>query len=173
MIFRINLKLRLIVLLKSLFYKLNKKDTSKLNHFFLKRTNKKYCNFTSYGRVGLIFLLDYFKKKFPKKNHLIIPSYYLPEMVNIVYAKNFNVSFCDVQLDTFEIDLSHIKKLINKNTVGVILPNIFRSFKKQNEILSFLKKNKILSLEDCAISLIILKLVGVKIYSGQIRFLYL
>jgi len=41
MIFRINLKLRLIVLLKSLFYKLNKKDTSKLNHFFLKRTNKK------------------------------------------------------------------------------------------------------------------------------------
>ena len=96
MIFRINLKLRLIVLLKSLFYKLNKKDTSKLNHFFLKRTNKKYCNFTSYGRVGLIFLLDYFKKKFPKKNHLIIPSYYLPEMVNIVYAKNFNVSFCDV-----------------------------------------------------------------------------
>ena len=87
MIFRINLKLRFIVLLKSLFYKLNKKDTSKLNHFFLKRTNKKYCNFTSYGRVGLIFLLDYFKKKYPKKKHLIIPSYYLPEMVNIVYAK--------------------------------------------------------------------------------------
>ena len=72
MIFRINLKLRLIVLIKSLFYKLDEKHTSKLNRFFLKRTNKKYCNFTSYGRVGLIFLLYYFKKKFPKKNHLIV-----------------------------------------------------------------------------------------------------
>ena len=168
MIFRINLKLRLIVLFKSLFYKLNEKQTSKLNHFFLKRTNKKYCDFTSYGRVGLIFLLDYFKKRFPKKNHLIVPSYYLPEMVNIVYAKNFNVSFCDVRLDTFEIDLSHIKKLINKNTIGVILPNIFRSFKKQNEILNFLKKKKILTIEDCAISFDNFKINrGKKIYSGQ------
>ena len=73
-----------------------------------------------------------------------------------------------MQLDTFEIDLSHIKKLINKNTVGVILPNIFRSFKKQNEILSFLKKNKILSIEDCAISFDNFKISrGKKIYSGQ------
>ena len=109
MIFRINLNLKLSVLLKSLFFKISNKQIKKINQLFLKKTNKKFCNFTSYGRVGIIFLLDYFKK-ITQKNHLVVPSYYLPEMVNIFYAKNFKISFCDVKLDTFEIDLLKIKK---------------------------------------------------------------
>ncbi len=160
--------MKLSVLLKSLFFKISNKQIKKINQLFLKKTNKKFCNFTSYGRVGIIFLLDYFKKKLPKKNHLVVPSYYLPEMVNIFYAKNFKISFCDVKLDTFEIDLLKIKKLINKNTVGVILPNIFRSYKKYNEISNFLRKKKIFIIEDCAIAFdnfIINK--GKKIYLGQ------
>lgn len=168
MIFRINLNLKLLDLVKSFFFKISSKQINQLNQFFLKKTNKKFCNFTSYGRVGIIFLLDYFKKRFPQKNHLVVPSYYLPEMVNIFYAKNFKISFCDVQLDTFEIDLLKIKKLVNKNTAGVVLPNIFRSHKKYNEILNFLKKKKIFIIEDCAIAFdnfIINK--GKKIYLGQ------
>lgn len=94
-------------------------------------------------------MLDYFKIKFPKKNHLVIPSYYLPEMINIAYAKKFNISFCDVRFETFEIDLLHIKNLINDNTVAVILPNIFRSYKKQDEIYKFLKKKNIFNRRLC------------------------
>ena len=91
MIFRINLNLKLLDLVKSFFFKISSKQINQLNQFFLKKTNKKFCNFTSYGRVGIIFLLDYFKKRFPQKNHLVVPSYYLPEMVNIFYAKNFKI----------------------------------------------------------------------------------
>jgi len=152
MIFRINLRLNLVVLFKSIITKLSTIQNEQLKQFFLKKTNKKFCNYTSYGRVGFVFLLDYFKIKFPKKNHIVVPSYYLPEMINIAYVKKFNISFCDVRFETFEIDLLHIKNLINDNTVAVILPNIFRSYKKQDEIYKFLKKNNIFSIEDCAIS---------------------
>ena len=168
MIFRINLRLNLIVLFKSIITKLSTIQTKQLKQFFLKKTNKKFCNYTSYGRVGFVFLLDYFKIKFPKKNHIVVPSYYLPEMINIAYVKKFNISFCDVRFETFEIDLLHIKNLINDNTVAVILPNIFRSYKKQDEIYKFLKKKKIFSIEDCAISFdnFIIKKKK-KIYLGQ------
>ena len=89
-------------------------------------------------------------------------------MVNIVYAKNFSISYCDVRQDTFELDLLNIKKLIKKNTIGVILPNIFRSNIKQNEISKFLKKKKIFTIEDCAISFDNFKIdKGKKVYSGQ------
>ena len=115
MIFRINLRLNLIVLFKSIITKLSTIQTKQLKQFFLKKTNKKFCNYTSYGRVGFVFLLDYFKIKFPKKNHIVVPSYYLPEMINIAYVKKFNISFCDVRFETFEIDLLHIKNLINDN----------------------------------------------------------
>lgn len=168
MIFRINLNLSIIDLFKSFLFRTRKKHKSLLNKFFLKKIHKNFCNYTSYGRVGLIYLLDYFKKRYPKKNHLIVPSYYLPEMVNIVYAKNFSISYCDVRQDTFEVDLLNIKKKIKKNTIGVILPNIFRSNKKQNEISKFLKKKKIFTIEDCAISFDNFKInKGKKLYLGQ------
>ena len=108
--FRINIYLSVLVFIKSIFFSYSlKKD--KLSKDILKNSSKKkHVLFTSLCRVSFMLILMFLKKKFPKKNEIIMTAYNLPEMINVARNLKYKIVFCDIDYNTGFINLKDIKK---------------------------------------------------------------
>ena len=60
------------------------------------------------------------------------------------------VVFCDTDLDTFNIDVSQIERIITDRTVGIIPVHLYGQAAEMAPILFLAKKYKLWVLEDCA-----------------------
>jgi len=56
--------------------------------------------------------------------------------------------FCDVDLDTYHISMSSVRKMVSEKTKALIFPHLFGSMMQTNELVSFCKENNILLIED-------------------------
>ena len=79
----------------------------------------------------------YLKKKFKKKNEIIILSYNLKEMINIPSKLKLKVIFCDMDLKNGSMKLDDLKRKTTRNTLCVVLTNIFTSYKSSVEVKNF------------------------------------
>ncbi len=166
-LFRIYIYLTVFNFLKGLFSSTVKDQ--KISKIIEKISKKKYFISTSQLRVGFIILLKYLKKKKAKRKEIILLPFNLPEMVNIVKILKFNVKFSKINLDTGEPDFGNLKTLINKNTLAIVLTNIFTSPSLLFKVKELCKKKNIYLIEDNAIyfdNYFIKK--KIKTYSGSI-----
>ena len=110
-IFRINLFLKfkdfLISLFKILVFNTNQ---NKIKNILKKNSKKNYAELTSQCRVGLILILDFFKKTTPHKNEIVFSSYNLPAMINIAKQLNFKIVFCPIIINDGSFNLKMLKK---------------------------------------------------------------
>ena len=131
-----------------------RKDLDKKKNFIIntisKQSKKKYSFLFSQCRIGFLFILKFIKKK-NKKKEIIFCSYNLPEMVNIANNLNLKVKFCDLEYRTGSVDLKELKKQISKQTLAIVLTNMFNSYKSSIEIKKIAKRSKITLIEDNAI----------------------
>ena len=72
-------------------------------------------------------------------------------MVNIANNLNLKVKFCDLEYRTGSVDLKELKKQISKQTLAIVLTNMFNSYKSSVEIKKIAKRSKITLIEDNAI----------------------
>ena len=141
-IFRIKIYLTILTFLKSIFF--NKINFHKIDRILLSQTKKKYLVYTSQLRSSFLLVLMYLKKKFKKKNEVIILSYNLKEMINIVSKLELKVIFCDMDLKNGSMKLDDLKRKTTRNTLCVVLTNIFTSYKSSVEVKNFCKKKTLL-----------------------------
>ena len=150
--FRINLFLRfkdfLASLVKILFLRT---DQKKIDDILKKNSRKKHSVLISQCRVGLILILNFFKKKKPNKNEIIFSSYNLPAMINVAKQLKFKIIFSQIKITDGSFDLKRLEKKINKNTLAVVLTNMFNSQKESIQLKKLCNKKKILLIEDNAI----------------------
>ena len=73
------------------------------------QSKKKEVILTSQLRVGFILVLKYLKKKYPKKNQIILNSYNLAEMVNICKNLKLQIIFPNLNSNLFISD-KNLKK---------------------------------------------------------------
>ena len=150
--FRINLYLKFIYFIIGIVFFKNKKEVDfSINKHLKKISNKKKIVLTSQGRIGLLLVLQYLKKKYPKKNEIIFTSYNLPEIVNIAKNLGFKINFNDINYETGFVSINEIKKKINKKTNAIILTNMFNHYQNSLELKKIANKNKISLIEDNAI----------------------
>lgn len=149
--FRINIYLSVLVFIKSIFFSYSlKKD--KLSKDILKNSSKKkHVLFTSLCRVSFMLILMFLKKKFPKKNEIIMTAYNLPEMINVARNLKYKIVFCDIDYNTGFINLKDVKKKINKNTITILLTNMFNNYKAAEKIKKICSARKVFLIEDNAI----------------------
>jgi len=165
--FRINIYLKIKHYLFSFFLK-EKNLKKKLENNFKKNAKKKYFIFTSQLRVAFLILLKYLKFKFPKKNEIIFSSFNLAEMANISKNLNYKIKFCDLNYDSGFFNIKDLKKKINKNTIAVVLTNMFNSYEDTIFIRNLCKQKRIILIEDNAIFFDNYKIIkNKKIYSGS------
>ena len=148
-IFRIKIYLTILTFLKSIFS--NKINFHEIDKIFLSQTKKKYLVYSSQLRSSFLLVLMYLKKKFTNKNEVIVLSYNLKEMVNIVTQLKLKVIFCDLDLKNGSMKMDDLKRKISNKTLCIVLTNIFSNYKSCNEIKNFCNKRNITLIEDNAV----------------------
>ena len=148
-IFRIKIYLEIRVFIRSLFKK--KLDFNKTDKIILKQSNKNFLTYTSQLRTGFLLVLLFLKKKFTKKNEIVMMSYNLKEMVNVASQLKLKLIFCDIDLKTGSMDAGTLKKKISSKTLCVVLTNIFSDYETCKKIKLICNKKKIPIIEDNAI----------------------
>ena len=164
-IFRIKIYLTTLIFLKSLFLK--KVNFKIIDKIFLGQTKKKYVVYTSQLRSSFLLVLMYLKKKFRNKNEVIVLSYNLKEMINIVTKLKLKVIFCDLDLKNGSMKIDDLKRKISSKTLCIVLTNIFSNYESCNEIKNFCKKKNITLIEDNAIYFDNFTYKKKKIFSGS------
>ena len=118
--------------------------------------NKYYINFVFKARIGLFHILSFLYKSNKKKNKILLSSFTVFDMVNMVLLSGFKPIFIDHKNNSSQIDIEQLKKKINEfnGQIGALLLVHYNvNNNNLNEILDICKKNKIILIEDCAISI--------------------
>jgi len=147
--FRIYIYLKLKFFFSSIFFKEISTD-EKIISSLRKYTTKQDSVLTGQLRVGFFLVLQYLKKKYPKKREIILNSYNLAEMVNICKNLKLKIKFIKLNKNIF-LSSEDLKKKINKNTLAVLATNIFNSSQDIKGIKNICKKHKVTLIEDNAI----------------------
>ena len=148
--FRINIYLKFKIYLFA-FFLIKNKFEKKIEKLIKENSKKNVFVLTSQLRVGFLLLLKYLKYKYPQKNEIIFLPYNLAEMINVAKNLNFKPIFSNLNYDSGFYDFRYLKKNINKNTLALVLTNMFNSYEDTIKIKKLCKKNKIILIEDNAI----------------------
>ncbi len=138
---------------KYFFLSLIQKDQNnqiKIQNLLNRYTKKDYTILTGQLRVGFYLILSYLKEKKPKKKEIILNSYNLAEMANICKNLNLQIVFPKLNENLF-ISSTDLKTKINKNTLAIVVTNIFNTREEIIEIKKICRKKKIDLIEDNAI----------------------
>jgi perosamine synthetase len=86
-------------------------------------------------------------------DEVIVPAFTWISTANVVEYMHAKPVFCDVDLATFNIDVSAVEQLITKRTVGIIPVHLFGLPATMAPILELAKGYDLWVVEDCACSL--------------------
>ena len=141
--------------LKNIF--LNKKYDSVdfIKKFF--DLNEEYnLNFVFKARIGLFHILSFLFKNNKTKNKIILSSFTVFDMINMVLLSGFEPIFIDHYKNSSQINIDQLKEKINEynDEVGAVLLTHYNVNNSElSEISNICKQNKIIFIEDCAISI--------------------
>ena len=142
-IFRINLYLKFFYYLSSIFQNPSNYE-KKIVYEIKKNSNKNFFVFSSQLRVGFLILLEYLKKKKPKKNEIIFSSYNLEEMIEIAKNLKLKIKFVDIDFKTGSLSQKKLSNAVNEKTLALVYTNMFNDFKSELIVKNFCKKKKLL-----------------------------
>ncbi len=149
-IFRINIYLNFYNYFISIF-RIPNNYKKKIIFEIKKNSNKNFFVFSSQLRVGFLILLEYLKKKKPKKNEIIFSSYNLEEMIEIAKNLKLKIKFVDIDFKTGSLSQKKLRNAVNEKTLALVYTNMFNDFKSELIVKNFCKKKKITFIEDNAI----------------------
>ncbi len=141
--------------IKSLFFK-KKYDSVKFIKEFFGLSKEYNINFVFKARIGLFHILNFLIKKNKNKKKIILSSFTVFDMVNMVLLSGFEPVFVDHYKNSSQIDLIQLKEKLNNfdNKVGAVLLTHYNVNNSElREISNICKKNNIVLIEDCAISI--------------------
>ena len=86
-------------------------------------------------------------------DEVIVPAFTWVSTANVVEYLGAKPVFCDIDLDTFNLDVTRVEELINERTVGIIPVHLFGLCADMNPILELARKHGLWILEDAACAL--------------------
>ena len=141
--------------LKNIFLKKKNNSSNFIKKYF--RLNKRYnVNFVFKARIGLFHILNFLIKNNKKKRKIILSPFTVFDMINMILLSGFEPIFVDHYKDSPQIDINQLQKKFNKfnDEIGAVLLTHYNVNNSElSEISKFCKKNKIILIEDCAISI--------------------
>ena len=110
--------------------------------------SKKYGLFVNSGSSALYIGME--AENFPKGSEVITPALTFSTTVGCINKSGLIPVFVDVDRDSFCIDISKIEKMITKNTVAILAPNLLGNLCEWDKIYDIAKKYKLKVIEDSA-----------------------
>ena len=141
--------------LKNIFFKKRNNSINFIKNYF--NLNNQYnINFVFKARIGLFHILSFLLINNKKKNKIILSSFTVFDMINMILLSGFEPIFIDHYKNSSKIDIDQLKKKIEKsnNEVGALLLTHYNVNNSElSKIADICKQNKIILIEDCAISI--------------------
>ncbi len=141
--------------IKSLFF-VKKYDSVKYIKEFFGLNTKYNINFVFKARIGLFHILSFLIKRDKTRKKIILSSFTVFDMVNMVLLSGFEPVFVDHYKNSSQIDIGQLKEKLNnfENKIGAVLLTHYNVNNSElKEISNICKTNKIVLIEDCAISI--------------------
>jgi len=88
--------------------------------------------------------------QFPIQSEIIMSAINIPSMITLVQCHQLNIIPCDINLNTLEINLNHIKHLITSKTVAIVYAHIYGKCIDVSELINLAYEKQIYFIEDCA-----------------------
>jgi len=85
-----------------------------------------------------------------KDAEIIVPNYTFIATAEVVAFLGYKLKFVDVDMDTFNINITSLKKAITNKTKVIIPVHLFGQCANMEEIISLSRDNNIYIIEDCA-----------------------
>ena len=120
----------------------------KFEKSFSKFSNTSYCISVANGTDALEIAIE--ALNLPKNSEIIVPVNTWISTAEAVTRNGMKLVFSDISLDDYSIDVTDLKKKINKNTKAIIVVHLYGYPSKLTDILKIAKKNNIKIIEDCA-----------------------
>ena len=140
---------------KSIFIK-SKYDAKSFIIKFFKLNEQYNINFVFKARIGLFHILTFLFKNNRKKNKIILSSFTVFDMINMILISGFEPIFIDHYNNSSQINIHHFKKKIDElnDEIGAVLLTHYNVNNSDLlEIANICKQKKIVLIEDCAISI--------------------
>lgn len=115
---------------------------------FQKFTKINYCTSVSNGTVGLHLALLALNIK--KNDQVIVPTFTYVASVNCIKYVGAKPIFIDSSLETFQINIEDLNKIINKNTKAIIVPHLYGNVTNLKLLNDLQNKFNFFIIEDCA-----------------------
>jgi len=137
-----------------LFYYCIWKNSGNKNtfHDIRKLFNEKYgfkrTYFVNSGRSALYLLLISLDRDY--RDEIILPSYTCVVIPNAIRFAGYKVVYCDIEEQTYNIDINKISDLISKKTKAIIHQYTYGIPNNIDCVREICKSNNILFIEDCA-----------------------
>ena len=112
------------------------------------RFDRKYCVSLSNGSVALDVALQLYD--FKKDDEVIVPSFTIISCLSAILRTNATPIFCDVDINSWNMTVENIKKVITNNTKAIILVHLYGLVGEVNEIVEYCNENNIIIIEDAA-----------------------
>ncbi len=119
---------------------------NELQKFF----DAKKCFTINTGTAGLYIILKSIAKISPDRREVIIPAYTAPGIMLAIKDANLEPVLCDIELETFNMDINQLKSLITQNTLCVIAVNMFGIPLDLVQIEKITKKHNVFVIDDSA-----------------------
>ncbi len=110
--------------------------------------DKKYGLMVNSGSSAIMLAME--TLDFPPGSEIITPALTFSTTVGYIVRNNWTPVFVDVEKGTYCINVDKIKNLITKKTKAVLAPHLMGNIVDWNKVATFLKKKKILIIEDSA-----------------------
>lgn len=88
--------------------------------------------------------------QFPVNSEIIMSAINIPSMITLVQCHQLKVIPCDIQIDTLEMNINHIKRLITSKTVAIVYAHIYGRAIDVTELINIAYEKNIYFIEDCA-----------------------
>ncbi|MFW6129659.1 MAG: DegT/DnrJ/EryC1/StrS family aminotransferase, partial [Atribacterota bacterium] len=118
-----------------------------LNKKLCDMLDRKNCFFFDRGASTLFVLLSILKRR-SKRKKIIIPSYTADTVYIPAIQAGCEVKFCDMSLDSFNMDLRHLRKIVDKDTLAVIGVHLFGIPENMDEIEKIAEKHNVFVIDD-------------------------
>ena len=141
--------------LKNYFLKKKYNSVDYIKNYF--KLNEKYnVNFVFKARIGLFHILNFLIKIDKKKNKIILSSFTVFDIINMILLSGFEPVFVEHYKDSSQIDIRKLQEKLNEfnDEIGAVLLTHYNVNNSElSEISNICKKKKVILIEDCAISI--------------------
>ncbi len=114
--------------------------------------SERHISLTRSGTSALISLLSILKEQNKNKKEVILPSVVCPSVLFAIQFLSLKPVFADMETKYFNMSVSHIKKLVNKNTLTIICVHCYGISSEIIKISEIAKSKKIFLIEDACLN---------------------